>query len=467
MKCRFSVTTAGLVLAALVSATTCGAAAPPSDGAAVAQWKPWVLSAATAIAVPAPPADDSDQTKAELAELRQLQSQRTDMTDTANHYWNAVPVTQRWHDELATQGVAAKLSANRFSRFYGILHTALHDAVIATYAAKYQYNRKPPSVLASDITPITLGGDPGPTEPSYPSEHAAIAGTAVALLTAWFPTDDANLKAMAAELAQTRLSTGQNYRSDLDAGMALGQAVAQKALARAATDGSDAVWTGTVPTGPGYHWVLAAGTTTPLEPLEGTWKPWLLTRPDQFRPGPPPADDSDETKAELALLKSINSNPTPSQRAIATTVATTPALGYFFNPVFAVIKRDHLSPARETRVLSTVAAAVLDSGIASHDTKFTYWRARPNMLDPTIVPIIPQPNHPAYVSNAAIIASVTSEVMGYFFPQDLAYFRYRADEGGFSRIFGGIHYPSDERTGNEMGKQIAALAIQRDQLNGP
>src|SRR5262249_50308678 len=160
--------------------------------------------------------------------------------------------------------------------------------------------------------------------------------------------------AMAAELEQTRLSMGQNYRSDLDAGMALGQAVAQKALARAATDGSDAVWTGTVPTGPGYHWVLAAGTTTPLEPLEGTWTPWLLTSGNQFRPGPPPADDSAETKAELALLKSINSNPTPSQRAIATTVATTPAVGYFFNPVFAVIKRDHLSPARETRVLSLV-----------------------------------------------------------------------------------------------------------------
>jgi hypothetical protein len=89
------------------------------------------------------------------------------------------------------------------------------------------------------------------------------------------------------------------------------------------------------------------------------------------------------------------------------------------------------------------------------------------MLDPTIVPIIPQPNHPSYVSNAAIIASVTSEVMGYFYPQDLAYFRYRADEGGFSRIFGGIHFPSYERVGNEMGKQIAALAIQRDQQNGP
>jgi hypothetical protein len=302
-------------------------------------------------------------------------------------------------------------------------------------------------------------------DPSYPSEHAAIAGTAAALLSTWFPTDAANLQAMAAELEQSRLTMGANYRSDLDAGMALGQAVAQKALARAATDGSDAVWTGTVPTGPGL-WVLAAG-TTPLEPLEGTWKPWLLTSGSQFRPGPPPAYDSDQTKAELALMKAINSSPSPSQRAIATTVATTPALGYFFNPVFAVLKRDHLSPARETRELALVSATLLDTGIAAHDCKYFYWRARPNMLDPTVVPIVPQPNHPSYVSNADIIGSALADVMGYFSPQDQADFAYQAVQGGLARVYGGIHFPSDVNTAAMMGHKIGALAIQRDQVDGP
>jgi membrane-associated phospholipid phosphatase len=465
MKHRFSLPVAGALLVALVSSSTCTAAAPPPDGAAVGTWKAWVPGT-TELTVPAPPADDSDKTKQDLAELRKLQSERSTMTNTAVQYYFGVPATQRWHDEVVAQGVAAKLSANRFGRLFGILHTALNDAVIAAYRAKYQYSRKSPSQLATDVTVVSpITGAPVSSEPSYPSEHAAIAGTAVALLTAWFPTDEANLKAMAAEMGQTRLSMGANYRSDIDAGMALGQKVAEKALAYAATDNSNGVWNGTVPTGPGM-WVLAAG-TTPLEPLESEWRPWLLTRADQFRPGPPPAYDSDETKAELALLKSINSNPTPSQRAIATTVASKAGLGYFYEPIFAVLQREHASPARETRVLATVSAALVDSGIASHDTKFYYWRARPNMLDPTIVPIIPQPNHPSYVSNAAIIASVMSEVMGYFFPQDLAFFRYRADEGGYSRIFGGIHYPSDERVGNEMGKQIAALAIQRDQQDGP
>jgi hypothetical protein len=80
--------------------------------------------------------------------------------------------------------------------------------------------------------------------------------------------------------------------------------------------------------------------------------------------------------------------------------------------------------------------------------------------------LIPQTNHPAYVSNAAIIASAAAELVGAMFPQEAAPWRYLGKEAGLSRIYGGIHYPSDERAGSQMGKSIGALAIQRDQLNG-
>jgi membrane-associated phospholipid phosphatase len=457
---------ASIWLSALVSA---GWAAAPTDGAKVGQWKTWVLASGREIAVPAPPADNSDQTKKELEELRQLQVQRDDIGNTAIQFYNAVPATQRWHEELVAQWTASKLNANRLYRLFGIFHTALNDAVIAAYAAKYQYNRKPPSQLAPDITTAPLiNGYTVPSEPSYPSAHAAIAGTAVALLMAWFPADEANLKAMAAEVGQTRLAMGANYRSDLDAGMALGQAVAQKALARAATDGADAVWMGTVPAGPGL-WVG----TNPAEPLQGQWKPWLLTRGDQFRPGPPPASDSAQTKAELALIKRLTSNLTPSQRALASLTATASSLAAggtpndYYLPVFAILQREHEGPARETRVLSLVAAAIEDALIASFDSKYFYWRARPNMLDPTIAPLVAVPNHPAYPDNTAVMQTARSEVMGYFYPQDQASFRYRAEEFGFSRLYLGIQFPSDESTGTAMGQQLAALAIQRDQQNGP
>jgi membrane-associated phospholipid phosphatase len=434
-----------------------------SGGPTVGQWKTWVLASGTEIQVPAPPAETSEQTKTELSELRQLQQERSPSANTAIQYYNAVPATQRWHDlAFALARATPPQSANRQARLAAILHTALHDAVIATWAAKYQFNRNPPSQMAPDVTPVvTLIGEISAPEPSYPSEHMAIAGTAVGILTSFFPKEEANLKAMATELGQTRLLMGVNYRSDIDAGFTLGLAVAQKALARAATDGSDAKWTGTVPTGPGL-W----GGKNPLEPLMGTWKPWLLTRGDQFRPEPPPAFGSAAFQEELALLKRINSNPTPSQRAIATNFAAK-SLDFTWEPGYALVRRERLSVPREVRLLAPFAALQIDAYIAAHDVKYTYWSLRPNMADYTIVPLIPVPNHPAYVSNAAIIASAVAALVGYMFPQEAAQWQYLAEEAGLSRIYGGIHYPSDERIGSQMGKRIAALAIQRDQLNEP
>jgi membrane-associated phospholipid phosphatase len=431
-------------------------------GQKVGQWKTWVLATGNEIKVPAPPAGTSDQTTAELAELRQLQKERSPIANTAIQYYNAVPATQRWHDLAFALARAEKQSPNRQARLAAILHTALHDAVIVTWAAKYQFNRTPPTQVAPDVTPVvTITGEGPALAPSYPSEHAALAGTAVGILTAFFPKEETNLKAMAAEVGQTRLLMGANYRSDIDAGFALGQAVAQQALVRAATDGSDAKWTGTVPTGPGM-WVGK----DPLEPLQGTWKPWLLTRGDQFRPGPPPAVGSAELQEELAWLKRINSSPTPSQRAIATNFAAK-GPDFVWDSGYALVRRERLSVPREVRLLAPFAALQLDAFIAAHDAKYTFWRLRPNMADNTIVPLIPQPNHPAYVSNAAIIASAAAELVGSMFPQEAASWQYLGEEAGLSRIYGGIHYPSDERAGSQMGQSLAALAIRRDQANGP
>jgi membrane-associated phospholipid phosphatase len=334
--------------------------------------------------------------------------------------------------------------------------------VIVTWAAKYRFNRKPPGEMAPDVTAVVLITDEvAAPEPSYPSEHAAIAGTAVGLLTAFFPQEAANLKGMAAELSHTRLLMGTNYRSDIDAGFALGQAVAHQALARAAADGSDVKWTGAVPTGLGI-WVGK----DPLEPLMGTWKPWLMTWGGQFRPGPPPEVDSIEFQNELNWLKRINTQPTPSQRAIAANFAAK-GLDFGWEPGYALVRRARLSVPQEVRLMAPFAALQMDAYIAAHDAKYTYWSLRPNMADPAIVPLIPQPNHPAYVSNAAIIASALAELIGYRFPQEAAGWQYLGEEAGLSRLYGGIHYPCDERAGNQIGKYLSALAIERDQLNGP
>src|SRR5437867_2976338 len=75
--------------------------------------------------------------------------------------------------------------------------------------------------------------------------------------------------------------------------------------ARAGTDGADAKWTGTIPTGPGI-WSGA-----PLLPGMGSWKTWVLESGSQLRPGPPPAFDSAQRAKELAEVKSYQRDSNP------------------------------------------------------------------------------------------------------------------------------------------------------------
>src|SRR5262249_30824822 len=72
---------------------------------------------------------------------------------------------------------------------------------------------------------------------------------------------------------------------------------------------------------------------------------------------------------ELALLKRINSHPTPSQRAIATNFAAN-FFDLIWEPGYALVRRERLSVPREVRLLAPFAALPVDAYIAAHDAKY-------------------------------------------------------------------------------------------------
>src|ERR1700754_5183037 len=156
---------------------------------------------------------------------------------------------------------------------------AMYDATIAAWESKYFYNRPRPSEVDATL-PTAL---PTPRSPSYPSEHAAAAGAAATVLSYFFPDETSSFKAMAEEAAQSRVLAGVQFPSDSSAGLELGRRVAEQVIARAKADGSDAVWTGTVPTGP-CKWVGSK----PPNFTQANWKPILFEKADEFRPPPPP-----------------------------------------------------------------------------------------------------------------------------------------------------------------------------------
>ena len=135
----------------------------------------------------------------------------------------------------------------------------------------------------------------------------AVAGAASTVLAYLYPDEAAGIDALAGQLADVTSS-----------GFARGRVVGRLLVARAQSDGSDAVWTGTAPTGPGNWAPTPPGFVyPPLEPLAGDWRTWNLRDGSQFRPEPPPAPGSAEFRAEVEEVHEVSRTLTAEQRRIA------------------------------------------------------------------------------------------------------------------------------------------------------
>ena len=148
-------TVAGGLLAAPVALLGAGglapaAAAPASQSNGTAGqiepgaggWQPWVLASGSEVQPPPPPGEAA--ARAELAELRALAARRDAAALDAVAYWDAGAPGYRWN-ELATALGLPVFSGTRAYRMLALLNVAVHDATVATWAAKYRFNRPRPA----------------------------------------------------------------------------------------------------------------------------------------------------------------------------------------------------------------------------------------------------------------------------------------------------------------------------------
>ncbi len=439
----------------------CSQHEPPIEPQA-GRWKTWVLSRGSQLQLPQPP--NRHATKEEIGILKRLSSERDEAALDLINFWDAGSPSSRWNDFAVDRLIKNNIGNPRAPRILSYLHVAIYDAMISAWHWKYQYNRARPNVLNRSLNTVL----PTPNSPSYPSEHAVAAGAASAVLAFFFPTDAEFFRTKAEEAGRSRLLAGVNYPSDVAAGLELGHAVAELVIERARTDGSDGVFTGTIPTGP-CSW----RGTNPLEPMAGTWRPWALTSGSQFRPGPPPACDSPQMATELAEVRNF-----PRAIPSAGTSFATTRLAFFwqgvgtvkpFNDVIgqkvAEYRLDQ-NPPRAARVYALVHIAYYDSAIACWDAKYTYWAIRPNQLDPSITPLFPNPNHPSYPSAHAALSGSQATLLAYLFPRDAEFFKRLAEEAGESRLWAGIHYRSDLVSGFAQADAVARLIIELAENDG-
>lgn len=177
-----------------------------------------------------PPAFGSPAYLAALGEVRQISDTRTAEQLAIATYWN---LQQSGRRNAPFNNVAVELIRKyhikdaEAARIMFLMSSAVFDASIGCFDAKYHYwFIRPPQADPLITTPVGL-----PNHPSYPSAHSCVSGSASGVLIAFFPDDAARLDGMSLEASLSRLYAGIHYRFDMEAGIALGRAVAATALA--------------------------------------------------------------------------------------------------------------------------------------------------------------------------------------------------------------------------------------------
>jgi hypothetical protein len=352
---------------------------------------------------------------------------------TASVRWNAIT-----RDYIAAQPAATKPNAVAAFRAFAYLSLAQYRAV------------------------LSAGEVPG--VPPHASPQGAVAGASSVVLSALFPPDAAFFESQL-QLQMSEAAESNRGPSAFAAGVELGRTIGAEVVELARSDRFDAVWTGTVPIGPGY-WTSDFNPPRPPQlPLLGQMRPLVMESGDQFRPPPPPAFGSPAFLAALQEVRHTSDNRTPEQLRLAEYWAmTTGSLtsGFWNEEATKRIARYHLNERRAARTLALMSMAAMDATIACYDAKYIYWLIRPYKADPAITVPISKPNHPSYPSSHSCSSAASTSVLAAIFPSEAAELAATADEVGESRIYAGIHYRFDKDAGLTIGRQVAALALSRD-----
>ena len=444
----------------LLALLSIGVLAPVSaDSPQSSAWATYVLQSGDQFRLDAPP--DDAVTAGEIAQLVSLSAGRDDAALAQIAYWNAGPPSYRWNQIAMEQLRLQAMPVNMAYRDLALLNVAIYDATIAAWDSKYAYNRPRPS----DFDPSLMTVIPNPTSPSYPSEYAVTAGAASAVLGYLFPDKAQQFEDSAQEAVYSRLVAGVEYPSDVEAGLELGRQIAAQVIEYGKADGSDAQWTGSVPTEPG-HWTGE----NPASPAAATWATWMLTSPDEFRPEPPPAFDSEQLAAEMQELRDFARTPVSNSIAMFWEYGAGGRRVYWFWNDIAnrlILQSDWKDNApAAARAYALLNTAGNDAGVACWDAKYTYWAIRPHQFDPEFSPLFAVPGHPSYPSAHSCFSSASANVLAYLFPAESDELRSLAREASESRIWAGLHFRSDLDAGIQIGRDVANAVLERAQIEG-
>ena len=362
-----------------------------------------------------PPPPDEAATAAELQQLRALPPVATRPLLIASCFWDAGAPGYRWNGILADELFKRNLFGATSSRQW-------------PWCRSRSTTRPSPRGIPNTLTDVhaPASADPAlatavatPRSPSYPSEHAAVAGAAARVLAYLFPDRGQALTAQADEAARSRELAGVQYPSDTAAGLELGRKVADLVIERARHDGSEVPWTGSVPTEPG-KWSLRAlprAGRLPSGPRSAPTGRGCSPPAASCGPAPRPRSIPPEKAAEVAEVVNFPRTFLTSAAAFywQTPKGTTTHWMLAADQKIFEYRLD-TNPPRAARVQALMSVASYDAAVACWDAKYTYWAMRPFHYDPRFTPLIPVPAHPSYPAAHGCYSGSAAAVLAVSLP---------------------------------------------------
>ncbi|MCW2923380.1 MAG: phosphatase family protein [Thermoleophilia bacterium] len=174
---------------------------------------------------------------------------------------------------------------------------------------------------------------------------------------------------------------------------------------------------------------------------------------------PPPSAEVE--RSELAYMHELMGTRTEAGNAFADAFARDGGWTLFNAEVDHIRSTQGASQARHAeRLLKTAFDRAND---VSNDGKAKFARHRPYAVDPSITLVVPSPGeNPSYPSGHATGAIVGALVLGALDPERAADLLATARSYAFSRIYGGVHFPSDVLAGVRLAATVATDALRRD-----
>ncbi len=161
---------------------------------------------------------------------------------------------------------------------------------------------------------------------------------------------------------------------------------------------------------------------------------------------PPPAQNSDTTKAELAELHQIQESRTPAQVAVAQYDDQHEDMFYL-----RTVMGNGFTPGNLPLLKALSDRMGSEGSAASHALKGEFKRPRPYQFDHTMHPVcetVAQPN--SYPSGHSIVSYLDALILIRIVPEKSREILERADDYAHNRMVCGVHYPSDLVAGHEV-----------------